>query len=88
MANVRIARFVTEVAPPQFVSVMRHRASKMLDTINEEERDIGSNDSLSLSPKSSSSSSSSTPTSASPSNITNSMYFLKEVQRSVSIFSH
>ncbi|KAF5944060.1 hypothetical protein HYC85_018137 [Camellia sinensis] len=78
MANARIARFVTEVAPPQFVSVMRHRASKMLDTINEEERDIGSNDSLSLSPKSSSSSSSSTPTSASPSNITNSMYFLKE----------
>ena len=87
MANARIARFVTEVAPPQFVSVMRHRASKMLDTINEEERDINPNDSLSLSPKSSSSSYR-TPTSTSSSNMTKSNYFLKEVQRSVSIFGH
>ncbi|CAK9175604.1 unnamed protein product, partial [Ilex paraguariensis] len=52
MANSRIARFVTEVAPPQFVSVMRYRDSKMLlDTINEEEREVSTNDSLSLSPK-------------------------------------
>ncbi|KAM7505822.1 hypothetical protein LguiB_004726 [Lonicera macranthoides] len=49
MANSRIARFVTEVAPPQVVSLMRCRASKMLDTINEEE---STNDSLSISPKS------------------------------------
>lgn len=33
MANSRIARFVTEVAPPQIVSVMRNRTSKILDTI-------------------------------------------------------
>ncbi|KAH7568529.1 hypothetical protein JRO89_XS06G0011300 [Xanthoceras sorbifolium] len=41
MANSRITRFVMEVAPPQFVSVMRHRSrtAKMLDTISEEERD-------------------------------------------------
>ncbi|XP_040951537.1 uncharacterized protein [Gossypium hirsutum] len=38
-----------EVAPPQFVTVMRHRTRKMLDTINEEDRD-GSNDDNSLSP--------------------------------------
>ncbi|XP_030553334.1 uncharacterized protein LOC115757293 [Rhodamnia argentea] len=41
MANSRIARFVMEAAPPQFVSVMRHRTSQMLDTISEEERDVG-----------------------------------------------
>ncbi|KAL5773958.1 hypothetical protein ACOSP7_011515 [Xanthoceras sorbifolium] len=42
MANSRITRFVMEVAPPQFVSVMRHRSrtAKMLDTISEEERDV------------------------------------------------
>ncbi|CAL5410164.1 unnamed protein product [Camellia sinensis] len=82
MANSRIARFVTEVAPPQIVSVMRRRASKMLDTINEEERDVSSNDSLS-------SSSSFGPNSASSYNITESKYFLKEVQRSISkLISH
>ncbi|OWM63852.1 hypothetical protein CDL15_Pgr006114 [Punica granatum] len=37
MANSRLARFVMEAAPPQFVSVMRHRTTKMLDTISEEE---------------------------------------------------
>ncbi|KAF8030975.1 hypothetical protein BT93_D0229 [Corymbia citriodora subsp. variegata] len=42
MANSRIARFVMEAAPPQFVSVIRHRTSQMLDTISEEERDVGS----------------------------------------------
>ncbi|KAI3416907.1 uncharacterized protein J3R85_014889 [Psidium guajava] len=41
MANSRIARFIMEAAPPQFVSVMRHRTSQMLDTISEEERDVG-----------------------------------------------
>ncbi|KAJ0082170.1 hypothetical protein Patl1_11121 [Pistacia atlantica] len=43
MANSRIARFVMEVAPPQFVSVMRHRTVKMLDTITEEDRDVSFN---------------------------------------------
>ncbi|KAK2989973.1 hypothetical protein RJ640_004136 [Escallonia rubra] len=54
MANSRVARFITEVAPPQFVSVMRYRATKMLDTINEEERGCAANDSLAfaLAPKS------------------------------------
>ncbi|KAK6917147.1 hypothetical protein RJ641_017898 [Dillenia turbinata] len=44
MANARIAKFITEVAPPQFISVVRRRASKMLDTINEEERDVTTSD--------------------------------------------
>ncbi|KAL3615202.1 hypothetical protein CASFOL_040863 [Castilleja foliolosa] len=41
MANARLARFITEVAPPQFISVMRQRTSMMLDTIHEEERESG-----------------------------------------------
>ncbi|CAL1403062.1 unnamed protein product [Linum trigynum] len=41
MANSHIAKFITEVAPPRYVSVMRRRASsKMLDTISEEDRDF------------------------------------------------
>ncbi|KAG6387088.1 hypothetical protein SASPL_152271 [Salvia splendens] len=39
---------MTEVAPPQFVSIMRNRASKMLDTIHEEEREATIKLSLSL----------------------------------------
>ncbi|WMV36398.1 hypothetical protein MTR67_029783 [Solanum verrucosum] len=83
MANARIARFVTEVAPPQFVNVMRHRASKMLETIKEEEREASTSEALSL--KSSSLSSSST-YSALSSNAKNSKSFLKEVQRPLSAF--
>ncbi|KAF1002768.1 hypothetical protein AG4045_023404 [Apium graveolens] len=45
MAHSRIVRFVTEVAPPQIVSVMRNRTSKILDTINEDDREISVNDS-------------------------------------------
>ncbi|KFK44845.1 hypothetical protein AALP_AA1G310000 [Arabis alpina] len=41
MASSRLARFITEVAPPQFVTVMRRRTTKVLDTIKEEEREIG-----------------------------------------------
>ncbi|KAK3041149.1 hypothetical protein RJ639_028628 [Escallonia herrerae] len=52
MANSRFARFITEVAPPQFISLMRYRATQMLDTINEEERECSANDSLALAPKS------------------------------------
>ena len=47
MATSRIARFAMEVAPPQFITVMRHRTRKMLDTITEEERDGSTNNSAS-----------------------------------------
>ncbi|GMI91668.1 hypothetical protein HRI_002836100 [Hibiscus trionum] len=54
MANSRVPRFFMEVAPPQFITVMRHRTRKMMDTINEEDRDGSSyNDSLSATSKSS-----------------------------------
>nr|GFC39967.1 hypothetical protein [Tanacetum cinerariifolium] len=39
-----MARFVSEVAPPQFVSLMRRRRTKMLDTISEDEREFSIND--------------------------------------------
>ncbi|CAN4093574.1 unnamed protein product [Withania somnifera] len=84
MANARIARFVTEVAPPQFVNIMRNRTSKMLETIKEEEREASTSESLSL--KSYSSPSSSSAYSASSSNAKSSKYFLKGVQRSFSVF--
>ncbi|ESQ33849.1 hypothetical protein EUTSA_v10009295mg [Eutrema salsugineum] len=65
MASSRLARFITEVAPPQFVTVMRRRTAKVLDTIKEEEREIGtdsifssSNFNSKISPFTSSSSSS------------------------------
>ncbi|XXG68319.1 hypothetical protein AAC387_Pa06g1432 [Persea americana] len=41
MASSCISRFITEVAPPQIVCVMRQRVYKILDTIVEEERDVG-----------------------------------------------
>ncbi|KAL6197427.1 hypothetical protein ACLB2K_033036 [Fragaria x ananassa] len=85
MANARLARFITEVAPPQIVSVMRHRTAKVLDTITEEEREYaGPNDSLISSPKGSSSSASSSPSSpsfASAAARTDAKYFLKGVHR-------
>lgn len=82
MANYHMARFVTEVAPPQFVSVIRHRASKMLDTINEEEREVGAmNLQLWLQRVRRHSH---LPSSAS--STTNSNYFLKEVHRTLSVF--
>ncbi|EOA37229.1 hypothetical protein CARUB_v10010742mg [Capsella rubella] len=46
MASSRLARFITEVAPPQFVTVMRRRTAKVLDTIKEEEREVGTADSI------------------------------------------
>lgn len=49
MASSRMARFVSEVAPPQFVSLMRHRTTKMLDTISEDEREVSMNEGSSLS---------------------------------------
>ncbi|KAK3041151.1 hypothetical protein RJ639_028630 [Escallonia herrerae] len=86
MANSRV-RFITEVAPPQFVSTMRYRATKMLDTINEEERGCSANDSLAfaLAPKSTLSSLSSA---AASSNATNRKHFLKEIQITLSVFGN
>lgn len=77
-ANSRIARFVMEVAPPQFVSVMRHRTAKMLDTITEEEKDVAD----------SSSSSSKCFSNRASSNGADSKYLLRgvRVQRSLAIF--
>ncbi|KAG2320625.1 hypothetical protein Bca52824_013838 [Brassica carinata] len=46
MATSRLARFITEVAPPQVVTVMRRRTAKVLDTIKEEEREVGSDHSM------------------------------------------
>ncbi|KAK8495570.1 hypothetical protein V6N13_092985 [Hibiscus sabdariffa] len=51
MASSRLPRLFMEVAPPQFVTVMRHRTRKMLDTIKEEDRDCNIDDN-SLSPNS------------------------------------
>ncbi|XP_038995131.1 uncharacterized protein LOC120119395 [Hibiscus syriacus] len=51
MASSRLPRLFMEVAPPQFVTVMRRRTRKMLDTIKEEDRDF-INDDNSFSPKS------------------------------------
>ncbi|XP_022898862.1 uncharacterized protein LOC111412245 [Olea europaea var. sylvestris] len=87
MANARIARFITEAAPPQFVNVMRHRASKMLDTIHEEEKESSTNDAKLLSPKNLSTSSCCT-VSASSSETTNSKHFLHDVQRSLSVLRY
>ncbi|XVE51650.1 hypothetical protein DITRI_Ditri02bG0058800 [Diplodiscus trichospermus] len=53
MANSRLPKFIMEVAPPQFVTVIRHRTRKMLDTISEEDRDgSNNNDPLSSTSKS------------------------------------
>ncbi|KAG5569476.1 hypothetical protein H5410_059242 [Solanum commersonii] len=54
VSNARIARFVSEAAPPQFVNIMRNRASKMLETIKEDDKEA--NETSSISPKSLSSS--------------------------------
>ncbi|PIN22444.1 hypothetical protein CDL12_04843 [Handroanthus impetiginosus] len=82
MANARLARFITEVAPPQFISVMRHRTSKMLDTIQEEEKEAGGSDSHSRSQYTMLASSSHT-ASTSSLNTNKTKPFLKEVQRSL-----
>ena len=87
MANSRIARFVSEVAPPQYISVIRQRTSKMLDTIKEEERDASANDSHAVLPRSSSSTSTSSASSATITN-SDSKYFLREVHKSFSVFDH
>lgn len=87
MANSRVARFVMEVAPPQVISVMRNRTSKMLDTIAEEEKDGSGTETRLLSSKSYSSPSSSAAAAAVTSS-SSSSYILKEVQRSFSICGH
>ncbi|RYR64086.1 hypothetical protein Ahy_A03g010226 isoform A [Arachis hypogaea] len=87
MANSRLARLFMEVAPPQYVTVMRHRTRKMLDTITEEERETSSSSSSPLSPSSPSSSSSPAAAAIASAN-NNGKYFLKEVHRSLSILNH
>ncbi|CAL9191974.1 unnamed protein product [Musa hybrid cultivar] len=34
-----VGRYVTEAAPPQFVSIVRYKVTRILDTITEEDRD-------------------------------------------------
>ncbi|AES99193.1 hypothetical protein MtrunA17_Chr5g0434291 [Medicago truncatula] len=85
MASSRIARFFMEVAPPQYVSVMRQRASNMMETITEEDREISSHDNLISLPKSSSVISASSSACASSTNArVNTRYFLNEVHRTLS----
>ncbi|KAL5054934.1 hypothetical protein RYX36_035616 [Vicia faba] len=87
MANSRIAKFFMEVAPSQYVTVMRRRTSKMMETITEDEREISLNDIVFSPPKSSSPiSASSLATSACASSAdasAKSRYFLKEVHRTL-----
>ncbi|KAK2380784.1 galactosyltransferase family protein [Trifolium repens] len=87
MANSRIARFFMEVAPPQYVNVMRHRTKKMMETISEEEREISSNDSVISTPKSSSTTSLAACSSSTNATV-NTRYFLKEVHRTLSSLNH
>ncbi|CAK9321225.1 unnamed protein product [Citrullus colocynthis] len=82
MANSRIARFITEVAPPQIISVMRRRTSKVLDTISEEEKECSKNEYTAASPRSLTSSN----TPAAMAVGANSMYFVRNI-RSFSKFS-
>jgi len=88
MTSSRIARFFMEVAPPQYVSVMRHRTSKMMETIAEEDKEINSHDSVISLPKSSSTIHASSLTAsacASSTSVTvNTKFFLKEVHRTLS----
>jgi len=77
-----------EVAPPQYVSVMRHRTSKMMETIVEEDKEINSHDSVISLPKNSStipaSSLAASACASSTSATVNTRYFLKEVHRTLS----
>ncbi|KVH89398.1 hypothetical protein Ccrd_008608 [Cynara cardunculus var. scolymus] len=84
MASSRIARFVSEVAPPQFVSLMRHRMTKMLDTISEDEREVSL---IVREAKINALSSSSFPSAPSHQAITsgNSMHFFEQTQRKFSV---
>ena len=41
MAKLHMMRFILEVAPPRIVSVTTRRVTKMLDTIAEEDREVG-----------------------------------------------
>ncbi|PWA91756.1 hypothetical protein CTI12_AA087130 [Artemisia annua] len=45
MANSRISRFVSEVAPQQYISVTRQRKTKTLETITEDEKEASMNES-------------------------------------------
>ncbi|KAL5055254.1 hypothetical protein RYX36_035936 [Vicia faba] len=88
MANSRIARFFMEVAPPQYVNVMRHRTSKMMETISEDDREINSSNDSVISSTTSASSLVASSCASSTNAIVNSRYFLKEVHRSLSSLNH
>ncbi|KAL4386316.1 hypothetical protein GQ457_09G004070 [Hibiscus cannabinus] len=77
MANSRIHihRFITEVAPPQFVAVMRRRTRTMLDTISEEDRDGSYTDTLKPSAPAAAGASTSSSSSSATSVTTHSIYF-------------
>ncbi|CAL5213997.1 unnamed protein product [Lathyrus oleraceus] len=88
MANFRIAKFFMEVAPPQYVSVMRRRTTKMMETITEEDREISLNDSVISPLKFASAISASSPVVSACDSSTNASvntrYFMKEVHRTLS----
>ncbi|CAK8578350.1 unnamed protein product [Lathyrus sativus] len=92
MANSRIAKFFMEVAPPQYVTVMRRRTSKVMETITEDDREISFYDSVISPPKSSLAISASSPAASACSTSTNisvnTRYFLKEVHRTLSSLNH
>lgn len=82
-----------EVAPPQYVSVMRRRTTKMMETISEEDREISLNDSVISPLKFASAISTSSPVvsacaSSSANATVNTRFFLKEVHRTLSSLSH
>ncbi|KAJ4848873.1 hypothetical protein Tsubulata_042835 [Turnera subulata] len=83
MANSRIAKFILEVAPPQYINVMRHRTSKMMDTIVEDDREVSANDPLASAPKSTSSARVSSSVSANSVAATDSKYFFRGIERTL-----
>ena len=93
-ATSRLARFISEACPPQFVSVMRRRSPKVLDTINEEDHReaLSSSSSLKIdkfSVSSLPSTMAASPPSPATSAAVSSKYFLNQVPlRSFSLFEH
>lgn len=53
MANVRATLFVTEVAPPKVISIVKRKVLKVLETIAEEEKEATESFSSSARPASS-----------------------------------
>ncbi|KAA0054015.1 hypothetical protein E5676_scaffold480G00970 [Cucumis melo var. makuwa] len=90
-ATSRLARFISEACPPQFVSVMRRRSPKVLDTINEEDQRESLASSSSFKIDKFSVSSPPSPASSAAAAAVNSKYFLDQVPVPLgpfSIFEH